>query len=514
MQSAATPRQAVRVLLELRPALAGHAGIPQENRLLFRGLTLINGVCADGLLQSSARVLAAGLPMRRFLALSADQELNRLARVVISLEQGLWGSRARTIAHTAAMALESVLGGTQRLSAFDAGRFRDFVWRRLFARTLIPEDFEPIVRQSFRIARVPWVAMHLCGLITRKLGYALYPRLDTAGFDVMIAETPYPATVSGKTKLVIRYHDAIPLLMPHTISDRRFHQAAHYRALRKNVQSGAWFVCVSEATRNDLLSIFPGIEKRCVTIHNMVSDHYFNEESSAERVAEIIRTRKVTRISFLQRAGAKSTDTVQGERVDFLLMVSTIEPRKNHLTLLAAWERLRLEGHPQLKLIMVGDLGWHHASILRKFRPWMERGDAILLEDVAASELRLLYKHARATVCPSFSEGFGLSGVEAMASGGVVAASSIPAHREIYVDAAEYFNPYSADDMFRVLRNVIDSERGSHRDALIHKGAELVRRYSHEAILPKWEWFLKRQVMSEVTVDALEGDEAPSTVKG
>ena len=40
--------------------------------------------------------------------------------------------------------------------------------------------------------------------------------------------------------------------MPHTISDRRFHQAFHYRALRKNVESGAWFVCVSDATRKDL----------------------------------------------------------------------------------------------------------------------------------------------------------------------------------------------------------------------------------------------------------------------
>ncbi len=99
--------------------------------------------------------------------------------------------------------------------------------------------------------------MHICALVTRKFGYSLYPRLDTTDFDVMIAETPYPATVAKNTKLIIRYHDAIPLLMPHTISDRRFHQAFHYRALRKNVESGAWFVCVSDATRKDLPVVLP-----------------------------------------------------------------------------------------------------------------------------------------------------------------------------------------------------------------------------------------------------------------
>src|SRR5258708_5203985 len=133
--------------------------------------------------------------------------------------------------------------------------------------------------------------MPVCGLVSRNLGYGLFPRLDTSEFDVMITETPYPAVVPKRTRLVVRYHDAIPLLMPHTIADRRHHQSFHYRALRRNVQSGAWFVCVSEATRKDLLSIFPQAEKRSVTIHNIVSHDYFDEPSSADRVSEIIQTR-------------------------------------------------------------------------------------------------------------------------------------------------------------------------------------------------------------------------------
>src|SRR3984957_17843784 len=326
----------LRVLLEMRPALGGHAGIPQAARLLFRSLALLDDVRVEGLLQTHERVLSPGLPPRGmgwFGGLSTDQQLNRLGRVVIAIEQGTWASHVHATALTISMAVKHLLGGSQKLTRFDARHFQDFVWRKFFARTLPSDDFAFVMRAAFRIARVPWNAMHICGLVTRSMGYPLYPRLDTSDFDVMIAETPYPATVSKNTKLVIRYHDAIPLLMPHTIIDRRFHQAFHYRALRKNVESGAWFVCVSDATRRDLVSVFPQAESRSLTIHNMVSRDYFSENSSADGLAEIIQTRINDRIKppldpvFKRRLFAESEPA---ESLEFLLIVSTIEPRKNH----------------------------------------------------------------------------------------------------------------------------------------------------------------------------------------
>jgi glycosyltransferase involved in cell wall biosynthesis len=120
----------------------------------------------------------------------------------------------------------------------------------------------------------------------------------------------------------------------------------------------------------------------------------------------------------------------------------------------------------------------------------MERGDVYLVEDVPSPDLRLLYKHARATICPSFGEGFDLPGVEAMKSGGAVVASDIAVHREIYADAAEYFNPYSSQDLARAIREVIDPARSARRDELVARGAIVSRRYGHETILPQWQAFL------------------------
>ncbi len=487
----------LRVLVELRPALGGHAGIPQATRLLYRSLALLQDIRVEGLLQSAERSLTPGLPAHRSrfrFSLSADQELNRLSRTVISIETGRWHSYVFAALHTIVMAFKHLVGGKQQLTRFDAVHFRDFLWRRFFAQTLPPEDFDTVTRTPFRIARVPWTAMHICALVTRRFGFPIYPRLNTSEFDVMICETPYPATVTRNTRLVIHYHDAIPILMPHTISDRRLHQAFHYGALRKNVAQGAWFVCVSEATRKDLISIFPQAEARSIVIHNVVSHHYNDGPSDPSRVPEIIRTRLNMRTKPPLDPGIRRRlfeESTRVHKLDYLLIVSTIEPRKNHLTLLSAWENLRAERFADLKLLIVGTLGWRHKRIVRKFRPWLERGDAFLLEDVLASELRVLYARARATICPSLGEGFDFSGVEAMKSGGPVVASDIPVHREVFADAAEYFNPYSVNALTEAIQAVVDPASSARRDELVARGAIVATRYSHDIIVPQWRDFLR-----------------------
>ncbi len=492
----------MKVLLELRPALDGHAGIPQENRLLYRGLCQLEGMEVQGLLQSGSDELAGGLPMAGGEvrhSFSPDREIDHMSRVVVSLQQTTRRERLegltrtlRAVSSPVRLAVSTLLGQRQKLTAFDPKHFRDFVWRSLFAKTLPFEDFDRVTCAPLRVLRAPYTAMHACGLLTRKLfGRAIYPRIDTEGVDVMIAQTPYPARLSRNTKLVVRYMDAVPLLMPHTIIRKAFHQALHYNALRSNVENGAYFACASEATRRDLISIFPQAEARAVTIHCMLSHHYFFEESSPARVPEILAKRHNHRVGPAATiAPAAKAPESSVDPLAYLLMVSTIEPRKNHATLLAAWEQLKSEKYPGLKLVIVGGLGWDHEAITARFKPWIAQGEAFLLEDVPAAELRLLYRHARATVCPSFGEGFDYSGVEAMRCGGVVAASNLDVHREVFDDAAEYFSPYSVIDAAAAIEKVIDPARIAEQPQRRSIGAEVAARYLPDRILPKWRAFL------------------------
>jgi glycosyltransferase involved in cell wall biosynthesis len=499
----------VKILLEMRPALDGHAGIPQETRLLFRGLSTLEGLQVEGLLQSSNRVIARGTPApdtAAYRRMSIDQRIHKLSRVVVSLRASE-GARVterlsdalRMGVAPAGLLLRSLLGLKERLGHFDGEHFQDFVWRDLFARTLPVSDLPTVALAHMRVARTPWNLTHAAALATRRFGGPLYPRLDTRGFDVMLAETPYPGRVTAGTSMVVRYHDAIPILMPHTITDKSFHQASHYYALKRNVDDGAWFACVSDATRQDLLRIFPQAEPRAATVHNMVSHHYWPEQTSQGRLFEIVRTRsmrggqatgRAAKQSALVRCAEPDPLRWMGPQHHYLLMVSTIEPRKNHLTLLAAWEQLRQERFPDLKLVIVGSLGWGHDAIVKRMRPWLDSGDVQMLEDVPAGELRLLYSHAAATVCPSLGEGFDFSGIEAMRCDTAVVASDIPVHRDIFQDAAEFFQTYSAPDLARAIGAVVDPDQPALREALVERGRPVSARYLPEVVLPQWRRFL------------------------
>jgi glycosyltransferase involved in cell wall biosynthesis len=516
----------ISVLVEMRPALEGFAGIPQEVRLLFRGLRQLQDVEVEGLLQTSHRFLSAGMPDRQLKKASRTFALNRYSKVIVSLAEQPYENVFDRVSRFMRRKLNAFwltvlmsLGfGNVRLGRFESREFQDFTWRTLFSKSLPARDFSKVASANHRICSVPWHTMHMAGLSTltwRKT--ALYPKIVTSGVDVFIGQTPYPGRVAKGTRMVIRYHDAIPVLMPHTIPDKSIHQATHFRALEANVRQGAWFACVSETTRQDLLKIFPEAEPRSVTIHNMVSHNYFAEEASPTRVGDIIRARlhegdkakgvdinpkfltNTEREAFYRRH-------LKQDGIRYLLAVSTIEPRKNHARLLAAWEYIKANVAPDIKLVLVGGLGWDYLPLLRSFSSWIERGELFMLNAVPAGDLRVLYRNALATVCPSLGEGFDFSGVEAMASGGITIASDIPVHREVYDDAAVFFDPYSTASLAEALRRVL-YEDGSARliGQMRRRGQKVSSRYHPEVILPKWQRFLA-QLTSKGEFHSIDSD--------
>lgn len=497
-----------QALLELRPALDGYAGIPQETRLLFRGLCLSQNVQVTGLLQTSHRYLSAGL------AGSADEAMNsepaarfhRMARVIISLESAPVTTGVDGILRylkkkqvSLWLAIASVWWPERRkigLSRFIPSRFEDYLWRHLFARTLPADDFALVTAQGFRVCGVPWNILHTAGMESLRFSKKpTYPILDTRGFDFFIAQTPYPARVTAGTTLIVRYHDAFPVFMPHTVAHRSRHEATHFHALSSNVASGAYFACVSESSRQDLLAMYPDLGERAVTIPNMVSHHFHDAPTPATHVPAIIRAR-VNRtcpeaspvFGNLEPEERFYQQHLKQENLSYLLAVSTIEPRKNHERLIAAWERIRAEHDPNLKLVLVGNFGWDFSAVAQSMRSWIDQGALFALNNVPAEDLRQLYQHAAATVCPSLAEGFDFSGVESMKCGGVAIASDIAVHREVYGDAAEYFDPYSTDSLTSAINKVI-YEHGSNklRDHLRTQSKLVSERYLPENILPLWD---------------------------
>lgn len=506
------------LLVDLRPALQGFAGIPQEARLLFRGFCLDDEVSVEGFLQMQDTCLAPGIfPVEkpRDETWGTARNFHLLAQVVISVSDEGY-SKSRTTFEIIREWVKrrfhrfKLLYGTVNvaLGRFDTRHFEDFVWRRLFSKTLSPSDFALVTSKNHRVCAVSWEDMQDDGLDSLSISSTpKYPILDTSGYDIFIAQTPYPGRVPQGTTLVIRYHDAIPIFLPHTISGRRKHEAMHFYALMSNVASGAWFACVSETSRQQLLTLFPEAESRSATIYNIVSPEYFIDDSKSDEVREIVRLRGYTPAVSLEGRSkhhrtissvtALDTDDVIAPALQiefrYLLMVSTINSRKNHATFIAAWQAIKRKKDPDLKLILVGSLESDHGPINGDIMSEVANGDLFLLDSVPTNELRVLYRHALATVCPSFSEGFDFSGIEAMRCGGVVVASDIGAHREVYKDAAEYFDPYSRESTINALIKVLyDKKADQVRSNLKRRGECVSARFLPEIIMPEWRSFLEK----------------------
>ena len=512
-----TSSNKIKLLMDIRPALDGHYGIPQATRLLFGAIAKLPQFELNGLLQMSNQMVRGGVEAGKHY--SQAEQVYRYSRTVISLmgkSEVNWkqsvGEFLEEQLEWWLLRLSAWLGIPRKvLSRFETKYLDDFIWQAVFARSLPSDERKSVLRCNHQVCRTPWRWMHLVGLEGQLLfRHPTYPRLNLSGHDIFIAQTPYPGRVSKGTSLVVHYHDAIPILMPHTISDRAFHQASHFYALGANVHDKAWFVCVSETTRRDLLQLYPEAEPRAVTIHNMLSPHYFPSAPEPERLAGIVqrhvygqfrppkakgvdRTYELARrfgnedekSAFYQRAFAQDCR--------YLLMVSTLEPRKNHVRLLEAWQVLRDRVASDVNLVFVGHVGWDFKTILDACVPLVEQGGLFMLHSVPADALRLLYQHSLVTVCPSMGEGFDFSGVEAMRCGGVVAASDIPVHREVFGDAAVYFDPYDTASLVDCLHGLVASEDAqSNRDALRVRGLKQSARYLPDHIVPQWVEFLQK----------------------
>jgi glycosyltransferase involved in cell wall biosynthesis len=127
----------------------------------------------------------------------------------------------------------------------------------------------------------------------------------------------------------------------------------------------------------------------------------------------------------------------------YFVMLGTLEPRKNHLMILEAWQALAAAMGPETpRLVVIGQPGWnreHTASVLARCAAL---GDAVIVKaQCSDAECSTWLRHARALLFPSFAEGYGMPLVEALSLGVPVIASDLPAFREIVGDTPEYAAP-------------------------------------------------------------------------
>jgi len=153
-----------------------------------------------------------------------------------------------------------------------------------------------------------------------------------------------------------------------------------------------------------------------------------------------------------------------------VLMVGSLEVRKNHVSLLPVWRRLlaAMPAEEVPKLVFAGKIGWLTGDFLQQLENanWLD-GKIQLVESPAEAELAALYQSCRFTIFPSFYEGFGLPVTESLAQGKVVAASDRPAIREAGGDFCAYFDPENISSITETVMQLLDPVRLAAMEARI-----------------------------------------------
>lgn len=159
----------------------------------------------------------------------------------------------------------------------------------------------------------------------------------------------------------------------------------------------------------------------------------------------------------------------------YSFFVSTIEPRKNLINLIAAYSKLPMEMRQRWPLVLVGSPGWqsdeiHQAIVKAQKESWL-----IYLGFVEQSYMPMLYAGCRLFTYPSWYEGFGLPIAEAMASGVPVLTSNCSSMPEVANGAAMLVEPADVDGIYMGLRMALEDEnwRSQAREKGLQRAAEL-----------------------------------------
>lgn len=152
-------------------------------------------------------------------------------------------------------------------------------------------------------------------------------------------------------------------------------------------------------------------------------------------------------------------------RSDMVLFVGTIEPRKNLVNAVAAFDaflRMNPERAATTRFVLAGKVGWKAEPILEAVAQmndaWRKKagGDVVrLFGYVTEEEKSALYAQASCLFFPSLYEGFGLPALEAMAAGCPVVTSSRGALPEVCGDAAIYVDPDDVEQMSLALAQCV-----------------------------------------------------------
>src|SRR5205085_1574821 len=193
-----------------------------------------------------------------------------------------------------------------------------------------------------------------------------------------------------------------------------------------------------------------------------IATHIITDSESVRReICEHLQVapEKITSVALAPRRAfhpvaeteAQETRKRLGVEDEFILFVGTVEPRKNLLTLVRAFDELLRTTEQRPQLVIAGQKGWLNDELFALIEQTALGARILFTGYISDEDLRALYSSCRVAVYPSLYEGFGLPPLEAMACGAPVITSRIPVIMETAAQAARLINPTDVRELTAAL---------------------------------------------------------------
>jgi glycosyltransferase involved in cell wall biosynthesis len=291
------------------------------------------------------------------------------------------------------------------------------------------------VRQKLRLQSV--------GLELKRLGAAFY-----------FANHFLPVIIPG-LKLVTWAHDIIPVLYPNFFASDALNNFVNVI----NVFGKADHIfCNSNTTRLDIINNL-GICPSRLTATGIGGNEGVSRRPSGdvEAVCDKYRLSK-----------------------DYILSVGTLEPRKNHVRLVRAYDEFRRRATFSGNLVIVGSHGWQYGELLNVISELGMHDTVRVLNGVDNNDLSALYSGALMLAYPSVYEGFGMPVLEAMQCGVPVLTSEGTSMAEISDGCAVLVDPLSIESIALGLAKLY--ENSALRERLVDAAMSKAGRYKWDRI--------------------------------
>ena len=245
---------------------------------------------------------------------------------------------------------------------------------------------------------------------------------------------------NNDVKIITIIYDLIPINYPHLV--RTCYTKIFIQWLNKLYELSDSFICISETVKNELTEYYKNNNYE-------ITSKYFSSFKLGcdfkQSNYDLINIRQV----LINMFNNKST----------YLIVSTIEPRKNHNLLLDTFTALWDKGF-DIQLCIVGkDSGKCPYLISRITNNKQLHTKLFWFDDINDDELIYCYNNSKALIFSSIVEGFGLPIVESLNFGLPVLASDIPVHKEVGKDMIDYFNIDNSNELVKMIEDIESGKR-------------------------------------------------------